>query len=374
MLEANYSGRVESAFPHESHFNQMAHQFDQLSGCSRINSPRFRTPVENLELERNENNRLNNSVCPRDEPESAEYSYAYYEPGPPTGHASFLVNNSNANPHSDRNSRHTYVTRYGTEENIYEEISEVAAKCSQLAEEERLHHSHRRQHQDHHRQNHQSQVSLHQSILEEEVRRVQSRHRRVLGELNLTVEAMLMPPPPPIDEESTNNNTSSSKGSGTPDLLEDLLFSVGPTDELLSPTSCSIGGDMDSGFSGSSGTSYGFSGGSNTSYNTSVLSGCSLRRPGTSQSCPRTSGTNVGASAMSSAVYSPLLNRRGVKSGAACTKFSKVRDSVGCCKAQQQNKQNQLQQQQQQHQGFFGRRGWIRLPGLGSSHTSKGKV
>jgi hypothetical protein len=47
---------------------------------------------------------------------------------------------------------------------------------------------------------------------------------------------------------------------------------------------------------------------------------------------------------------------------------------VGCCKAQQQNKQNQLQQQQQQHHGFFGRKGWIRLPGLGSSHPSKGKV
>lgn len=348
----------------------MAHQFDQLSGVSRTNSPRFRTPVDN-----SENNKLNNSVCPRDEPESAEYSYAYYEPGPPTGHANFLVNNSNVNPRSDRANRHTYVTRYGTEENIYEEISEVAAKCSQLAEEERLHHYHHRQHQEHHRQNRPSQASLHQSILEEEVRRVQSRHRRVLGELNLTVEAMLMPPPPPNDEVNTNNNTSSSKGSGTPDLLEDLLFSVGPTDELLSPTSCSIGGDLDSGFSGSSGTSYGFSGGSSTSYNTSVVSGSSLRRPGTSQSCPRTLGANVGASAMSSAVYSPLLNRRDVKGGAACTKFGKVRDSVGCCKAQQQNKQNQLQQQQQQqHHGFFGRKGWIRLPGLGSSHTSKGKV
>jgi hypothetical protein len=355
----------------------MANQFDQFSDVSRINNPRFCTPVDNLELERNENNRLNKSVCPREEPESAEYSYAYYEPGPPTSHASFSVNNSNANPRSDRNSRHTYVTRYGTEENIYEEISEVAAKCSEMAEEERLHQHQHRQQQEHHKQNHQSQVSLNQSILEEEVRRVQSRHRRVLGELNLTVEAMLMPPLPPRDEENTNSNTtSSSKASGTPDLLEDLLFSVGPTDELLSPTSCSVGADLDSGFSGSSGTSYGFSGGSSASYTTSVLSGSSLRRPGTSQSCPRTMDAHVTASAMSSAAYSPLLNRRGVKGGAACLKSSKVRDATACCKAQEQNKQNQLHQQQQQQQqhGLFGRKGWIRLPGFSSSQTSKGKV
>ena len=239
-----------------------------------------------------------------------------------------------------------------------------------MAEQERLHPCHRRLQQEH-----QSQVSLNQSILEEEVRRVQSRHRRVLGELNLTVEAMLMPPLPPRDEENTNNNiTSSNKGSDTPDLLEDLLFSVGPTDELLSPTSCSIGADLDSGFSGSSGTSYGFSGGSSTSYNTSVLSGSSLRRPGTSQNCPRTVDANVAASAMSSAGYSPLLNRHAVKGGAACLRSNKVRDSAACCKAQEQNKQNQLQQQQQQHHGRFGRKGWIRLPGFSSSQTGKGKV
>lgn len=380
VTEGNYSGHLESVFPHESHFHQTANQLDQVSDVSRINNPCFRTPLDNLELERNENNRLNNIVCPRVEPESAEYSYAYYEPGPPTSHASFLVSNSNVNPRTDRNSRHTYLTRYGTEENIYEEISEVAAKCSQLAEQERLHHCHHRQQQEHPKQNHQSQVSLNQSILEEEVRRVQSRHRRVLGELNLTVEAMLMPPPPSRDEENMNNSaTSSSKRSGTPDLLEDLLFSVGPTDELLSPTSCSIGGDLDSGFSGSSGTSYGFSGSSSASYNASVLSASSLRRRGgekgsrTSQNFPQTVGANVAASEMPSAGYSPLLNCRAGKVGGACLKFNKVRDFAGC-KAQLQNKQNQLQQQEQQQHGLFGRKGWIRLPGFNSSHTNKGKV
>lgn len=42
-------------------------------------------------------------------------------------------------------------------------------------------------------QHQQSILSLNQSLVEEEVRRVQSGHRRVLGELNLSVEAMLMP-------------------------------------------------------------------------------------------------------------------------------------------------------------------------------------
>lgn len=75
--------------------------------------------------------------------------------------------------------------------------------------------------------------------MEEELRRVQHRHRRVLGELNLSVEAMLMPPADSPDEDQTTG-------------LEPEL-PVGPTDELLSPAPA----DPDSGFSGSSsGASY----------------------------------------------------------------------------------------------------------------------
>ncbi|XKL69415.1 hypothetical protein PGB90_007184 [Kerria lacca] len=107
---------------------------------------------------------------------SSEYAYAYYEPGVP-------------GPGPGPNSRkHNYITRYGTEENIYEEISPTR--------------------------------------LEEEVRYVHSRHLQVLDELNLTVEAMLMPQPSAVtalNQESTAT-------------------------EDLSPVSCSL----DSGFSGSS--------------------------------------------------------------------------------------------------------------------------
>ncbi|CAH0554522.1 unnamed protein product [Brassicogethes aeneus] len=150
-----------------------------------------------------------------------DYSYAYYEPGPPTKH----MNVPSTYRGGSYRSRHTYLTRYGTEENIYEEISDIARA--------RLHHQ-------------ESLMSLNQSLVEEEVRRVQSGHRRVLGELNLSVEAMLMP-------SSSREGSEEDRDNEVEDTLADLL-TVGPTDELLSPVPIV---DLDSGFSGSSsGASY----------------------------------------------------------------------------------------------------------------------
>lgn len=82
------------------------------------------------------------------------------------------------------------------------------------------------------------------SLVAEEVRRVQTRHRKVLGELNLSVEAMLMPPA----NEDDHGISDERRGAST----EELLSSVSPTDDLLSPVAC----DLDSGFSGSSSASY----------------------------------------------------------------------------------------------------------------------
>lgn len=133
--------------------------------------------------------------------------------------------------------RHMYTTRYGTQENIYEEISS----------EERL----RLLSGGH------SMLSLHQpSTVEEEFRRVANRHRRILGELNLSVEAMLMPSTPPSDspvDEAPAGDAPPSNATGA--ATDDLDTAVGPTDELLSPVSVhanNLAGDMDSGFSGSS--------------------------------------------------------------------------------------------------------------------------
>lgn len=124
-------------------------------------------------------------------------------------------------------SRHMYTTRYGTQENIYEDI-EAEHRLNML-------------------NGGQSMISLPQSVVEEEFRRVETRHRRVLAELNLSTEAMLMPSTPP-------NNPSTEEQCVNSEHLSDLLQSVELTDELLSPVSTSaVGtGDMDSGFSGSS--------------------------------------------------------------------------------------------------------------------------
>ncbi|XP_012251368.2 rho guanine nucleotide exchange factor 10 isoform X2 [Athalia rosae] len=170
-----------------------------------------------------------------------DYAYAYYEPGPSRLHPSSNFHHSHLQSptirlgiqrqqqqlspnHQESLRRHTYVTRYGTEENIYEEISEISRQCRRG-----LHGSRR-------------------SLVAEEVRRVQLKHRRVLGELNLSVEAMLMPPGSNCPVQNERGQRSQRGTSST----EELLASVSPTDELLSPVAC----DLDSGFSGSSSASY----------------------------------------------------------------------------------------------------------------------
>ncbi|KYM98952.1 hypothetical protein ALC62_10313, partial [Cyphomyrmex costatus] len=140
---------------------------------------------------------------------------------------------------SDPLKRHTYTTCYGTEENIYEEISEIRNNKktnffpTSITDEFFSKQCHRALH------------GSRRSLVAEEVRRVQSRHRRVLGELNLSVEAMLMPTTVDNNEEEM---AQEAHGTST----EELLPSVSPADDLLSR----VGGDMDSGFSGSSTASY----------------------------------------------------------------------------------------------------------------------
>lgn len=67
-------------------------------------------------------------------------------------------------------------------------------------------------------------VSLPSSAsVEEEFRRVHTRHRRVLGELNLSVEAMLMPTTPPSDDDDEN-------GVGDNDADENAIGRCGAAD------------------------------------------------------------------------------------------------------------------------------------------------
>ncbi|BES96537.1 Hypothetical protein NTJ_09348 [Nesidiocoris tenuis] len=113
-----------------------------------------------------------------------EYSYAYYEgTTKKSGHRARTMEAGAGAVGGPKGTRHSYITRYGTQENLYEEIGHMR--------------------------------------LEEEVRYVHSKHLQVLDELNLSMEAMLMPSPPP--SELT-------------------------TEALMSPATCSV----DSGFSSSS--------------------------------------------------------------------------------------------------------------------------
>lgn len=196
-----------------------------------------------------------------------EYSYAYYEPGP----INRLISNQEPKKREkDRNSRYTYTTRYGTEENIYEEITEVSCNLRNRFFEGQKRYDRQPRHFHHGSldsgkkyegcyvggsKKSQSQMSLNQSIVEEEVREVQSTHRRVLGQLNLTMEEMLMP-----------NVTKEKDGiKGELDFKKEDFTDDNPTNQVT---------DLDSGFSGSSGTSVSFYGVSNYG-----RSAASFRRP-----------------------------------------------------------------------------------------------
>jgi hypothetical protein len=109
-------------------------------------------------------------------------------------------------------SRHNYISTYGVEENIYEEIGDARGAFENpynFSLEERR-----------------GGAPL---AVSEEVRQVQRGHQRVLGQLDLAMEALIMP--------------------GDPLPEEDPDDEVGPTDELLTP---------DSGFHSGSGYAVGW--------------------------------------------------------------------------------------------------------------------
>ncbi|KAF4520917.1 hypothetical protein B566_EDAN008892, partial [Ephemera danica] len=112
-----------------------------------------------------------------------EYAYAYHETEPPPRRHAVI-----------RSSRHNYISTYGVEENIYEEIAEARGAFENPYEfaERSMNTS----------------GPKYRNLVHEEVRRVQRGHRRVLGELDLAMEALIMPgeevesaaPPDPDDE------------------------------------------------------------------------------------------------------------------------------------------------------------------------------
>lgn len=191
-----------------------------------------------------------------------DYAYAYYEPGMPMRHqnipdyyeeagpsrapppnsirallstarrnniqrsnAKYSVNPSNNNPQAGNRSH----------ENVYEEIHD--------GEKRRM------------MQTGDSIMSLNHSMVEEEFRRVHNRHQRVLGELNLDVEEMLMPvAPPALPNSLPTTNTANGFIATTPMLDNsdplDFLGNGEVNDGLLNGAG-NYNMDLDSGFSGS---------------------------------------------------------------------------------------------------------------------------
>jgi hypothetical protein len=124
------------------------------------------------------------------------------------------------------------------QENLYEEIHEAEKKKIMM--------------------NSESIMSLNQSLVEEEFRRVHNRHRRVLDELNLDVEEMLMPslqqshsPSPP--PQPAFIQTSPMSEPTMPSDTMDFLGNSEETDGSNGAGNYSISNnmDLDSGFSGS---------------------------------------------------------------------------------------------------------------------------
>ncbi|XP_037936889.1 uncharacterized protein LOC119670629 [Teleopsis dalmanni] len=182
-----------------------------------------------------------NSMAGAAAPMNHIYSYAYYEPGAAKCHTNIPMKDGSipaiipapqpiAGPSKSppRNSirallakgfrsksnsgqstssspsaddRHTYTTRYGTTENLYEEVSEQ--KIRKVLSDNR--------------------IASSNGNVKEELRRVQHNHFRVLDELNLSLEALIMPPTPPDvspnhvddDDEPTTSAAAAAALSAT---------------------------------------------------------------------------------------------------------------------------------------------------------------
>lgn len=228
-----------------------------------------------------------------------DYSYAYYEPGaimchsniptpeevagpsappPPRSIRALLLKTKERTHKTLPVSRHTYTTRYGTHENIYEDVSDDSQ--SRLVSSE--------------------QSLTDRGCAKKEFQHILSNHYRVLEELNLDVEEMLMsasPPtdPAPITQAAVVTIPSQTVMKRVPavqscivDTLGTQLTTLDIKDEMKSPVSEFVIGE-DSGFSGSSsGASYI---GSLRNYKTAITR--SLRRS-SAPSCS-TNGTVYGS-------------------------------------------------------------------------------
>ncbi|CRK89834.1 CLUMA_CG003485, isoform A [Clunio marinus] len=184
----------------------------------------------------------------------SDYAYAYYEPGAPMRHqnipAGFYEEAGPSRPPPPNSirallstARKNSIQRTSGKYSLPSETSSSSMQMGQRSQEnvyEEIHDAEKKKML----RSGESIVSLNQSLVEEEFRRVHNRHQRVLGELNLSVEEMLMPPPPtafiptsPISDHQTDPM--------------DFLGNGEVTDGSNGAGNYNNNVDLDSGFSGS---------------------------------------------------------------------------------------------------------------------------
>lgn len=181
-----------------------------------------------------------------------DYSYAYYEPGAIMCHSNIPTPDEVAGPstmpppnsmralllkckeRNQRNSRHTYHGRYGTHENIYEDVSDE--KNSRLVSSA------------------QSLNNPDHGCTKKEFQNILSNHYRVLEELNLSVEELLMSsePPPPVTAEPMLIKRAPTVQSCVVDTLGAQMTAMELKEEHMKATGNEFVVCEDSGFSGSS--------------------------------------------------------------------------------------------------------------------------
>lgn len=260
-----------------------------------------------------------------------DYSYAYYEPGaimchsniptpeevagpsvlPPPNSMRALLLKTKEKTHKTlpAANRHTYTTRYGTHENIYEDVSDE--KHSRLVSSE--------------------QSLTERGCTKKEFQHILNNHYRVLEELNLSVEELLMsssPPSEPTPPPAVIIKRSSAAPSSVVDAISTHLSAIDLKDDMRSPVSELVMGE-DSGFSGSSsGASYI---GSLRNYKTAITR--SLRR----SSAPNCSGGSGGGgsstSSSSGTIYGSCRTAKfphDLRQGSFYN-TTKVKDGGGSC-------------------------------------------
>lgn len=232
------------------------HTYDRIQRIKHqaTNDPQIKWSRNNIALTMEYFEPISSTSTPKRYSSQTDYSYAYYEPGVAMRHSNIpkpnmlkpdrLNGSKGSSPKSIRSllskpsndkttsNRHTYTTRYGTQENIYEDVSSIGTRS--ILES--------------------SSRSLNtQECPKVEFQDILHNHYRVLEELNLSVEELLLSTTKKVNLLSPRKML---KRSSKPRTKNRHSNNIGSKSDFPSSMHELLVGE-DSGFSGSSsGASY----------------------------------------------------------------------------------------------------------------------